>query len=240
MPGTACSVDTECLASCGQQPFPPIGTSAFIPVCSQGSCLCHPYLIDAGAKRVACPSDSAASLICPSGTNVACTPGTCTGSVCPPVATCLSAPAYGGECLTDLECSQASCPSDTQPFCGSDSHCKCRGSKSGAINCSTNAECASVGCGSGEISACVSGLCACAKPGPAVNNCKSVSDCSSDCPTGYVPACDKNSCVCQKKAIVPVQCKTVDDCTGVNCPAGYDKACRDSLCECTKQIEIKP
>lgn len=235
--GPSCATDGECAATCAGEPFPPLGNTGYAASCSKGSCVCQPFIFEPNAMRVACPPATAGTLICPTGTHQECTAGTCTGTDCPAVLTCLAGAEYGGACLTDQECALASCPEKTSPFCSTDHSCKCRSAGATTVSCTTSAQCGSVTCGSGEIVACVKGLCACANPGPIVNACKSVADCSADCPSGYAPGCEKNACVCQRKTTAPVRCATVADCGAVSCPAGYDMSCRESLCACVRTVE---
>lgn len=236
VPTGHCDVDTECLSVCGQLPFAPIGSSAFAASCVQGACLCAPQLTRLDAPRVACPEGQTGVLSCPTGSHAACTPASCAAGGCPPLLTCLTAPAYGGECMNDVECGGAECPQGAEPFCGDDRRCKCRVKQELTVSCQTAAECGSSVCASDEVAACVNGACACA-PAGVVSACKTAADCSSNCPQGYTPACDNNACVCQKTTIVPVACQQVEECGSISCPEGYDKACKDAICVCAKQIQ---
>lgn len=235
--GTSCSEDTECVEACGTRPFPPIGPSAYVARCSLGTCHCDPIETQPDAERVACPDGIKKNLVCPAGTWAVCTPKTdCPSGNCAPVLTCLTSPDYGGTCLVDAGCAQASCPEGAEPFCGEDRQCKCRKTEALTISCQTAADCGASVCDATEIAACVEGACACA-PAAVVNSCQTASDCA-ECPSGYASSCENNSCLCTKtKENVPVACNDVSECSSVACPDGYDKACLENVCSCTRTIE---
>ena len=233
-PSGHCDIDSECLSTCGQLPYPPIGPSAYAASCVQGACRCATLLTKPGAARVACPENMTQSLSCPTGTHAGCAASDCATGDCPPMLTCLTAPAYGGECLGDAECSDAACPQGSEPFCGDDRRCKCRVKEVQTIACQTAAECGAGVCAANEIAACVNGACACA-PAGVVSSCQTDAECAA-CPQDYTPACQSGSCTCQKTKVVPFACQTVDDCGAVSCPEGYDKGCQDSVCVCSRQV----
>lgn len=237
-PVGSCASDAECVSVCGQLPFAPIGPSAYKVRCAQNACLCETAAVRPDAPRVKCPDPLPSTMLCPLGTWPACTPGACPSGACPDVLTCLTAPDYGGICLMDAGCVDANCASGTEPFCGTDSHCKCRAKQVQTVSCATTSDCGASLCGANELTACVNGACSCA-PAPAAPGaaaCASVADCSTDCPQDYSPACEKGSCVCQKKTTVPFACQSVDDCTQVACPDGYDKGCQQDVCVCSRKI----
>lgn len=235
VPTGSCQADQDCTAVCGQQPFPPFGPAAFEARCVQGACRCDPLAITPAAPRVACPGNlGGPELSCPTGSQVACTPAaSCSGGACPPVKTCLTAPAFGGTCLEDRECAGSVCVAGAEAFCGDDHLCKCRVTRNETVSCRTPADCSGSACGSDETPACIKGSCACAKA--VTSACKTVQDCSSDCPQGYAPACDAGTCACQRTVVAPIGCKTAADCGSISCPSGYDKACRDAVCGCARR-----
>ncbi len=234
-PSDRCASDAECAAACGRMAFPPIGPAGYVALCAEGSCHCQAFSIQPDAPRKACPEPT--GLACPTGTHPACTPSIqCPDGDCPPIATCLSAPEYGGACLNDAECTRAECPTGAAPFCDADRRCKCRGSQTQTVRCRTGADC-TASCGSGQVGVCLDGSCGCAKAGT-TTACRSVSDCSTDCPAGAAPECQAGSCICRKTTEAPVGCTTINDCAAVACPAGYEKECRDRQCACTRLIQI--
>ncbi len=239
VPAGSCTSDADCVAVCGQSPFPPIGPAALAARCVQGACTCTPFKIEPSAERVACPEGSPGPIDCPVDTHAACARLACTDGNCPIAGTCLTAPAYGGACLDDAECASAECPQGAEAFCANDDRrCKCRTQDIRAIPCQSAADCGDPSlCSKDEIRACVNGACACAPNAPAPSACRTVSDCSEDCPPGYAPGCDRNACVCQKTRVAPVACRTSQDCGSVSCPDGYDKACNESVCACTRQVQ---
>lgn len=237
-PGGACTDGDDCRTACGKSPFPPIGPSAYVARCAEGSCVCDTVEIAPDAGRVDCPAELTTDVVCPAGTHPACTPAICPSGACAPYLTCLTAPAYGGTCAADAECADAACSEGASPFCDpNDRRCKCRSSEIKTVACSAASDCsAAAACGANEIQACVQGACACA-PAGIVTTCAAASECSSDCPAGFGPACVEGNCACQRiTENVPVACETVDQCGGVSCPAGYDKACIDAKCACTRTV----
>lgn len=237
-PGGSCTAADDCRTACGQFPFPPIGPSGYVARCAEGSCVCDVVELDPGAERTACPAGVKQELVCPAGTHQACTASSCPSGACEPRLTCLTAPAYGGTCLEEAECSDAACAEGSSPFCdAADKRCKCRSTEILTISCATAADCsAAAACGANEIQACVEGACACA-PAVVVTTCTAASECSSNCPEGFGRACVEGQCACQRVTEnVPVACETVDQCGGVSCPESYDKACIDAKCACTRTV----
>lgn len=238
MPIGSCSVATDCRAVCGQQPQPQFGPSSYAASCVKNKCVCDPLEISPSSPRVDCPAGQSAVLACPRGTNQACTSSICRTGNCLPYASCLTSPAFGGTCLNDGECGEASCPEGASPFCeAAERVCKCRASVTETISCSTASDCsAKEACAPNEIASCVQGACACAAAG-IITSCTKSSECSSDCPAGFAPACVEGSCACQRVIEnVPVACVSPSDCGGVSCPSGYDKACIDSKCSCARTV----
>ena len=234
----SCGDAISCVSHCRSQGLPPIGFSAFKAYCAEGSCGCAVQEIDPDLKRETCTGTTgadAALLVCASGTSPGCTSEKGTTRL-----TCLKAPEFGGQCLTDGQCGNVNCPSGTQPFCDTDSLCRCRGRLQQALKCAADADCSAIECPGGQAKVCSSGACACGSTTMIEQDvvCSTAADCPGSCASGFQHACVASKCACQRTVESgPVTCSTLADCGGVSCPAGYEKTCHNAICACARQVQ---
>lgn len=234
----SCTVDFDCRSICSKQPFAPIGVSAYRPSCEAGACNCRIQEVNPELNITACTSKAeSVPIICPSGTHAACTKENCTGPNCEARLTCLTAPQFGGQCLSDDSCSNVACAEGTNPFCDTDRKCRCKKQEAVTVTCQQDAECSGISCPSGQISACFGGVCTC---GTKVQqeqetSCTTANECPDTCTEGFSRACVNNQCACTRTTEnVPVSCSTVAECGGVTCPDDFEKVCLNNQCACTR------
>lgn len=235
----SCTEASDCQSVCGSLPYPPIGPSAFRPECRDSACFCETEDVQPNLHITACPAKTAEeTILCPTGFRPACTNEGCVSETCDARLTCLTDPAFGGQCLRDDACAEVSCSKETEPFCDtSDNSCRCRASAKIVVNCTSVDECQDISCPDGQARACVSNVCACEKKTLLEEDfvCTEASQCPSNCPEEFSPACVEGSCACQRvRENVPVNCSNVSDCGGVSCPEDFEKVCLDGTCACTK------
>jgi hypothetical protein len=236
----ACDLDADCRETCAAKGLP-AGDIARRSVCRAGGCDCGLEEVDRSLSRVDCPAGTdMKGLLCPPGTSPACTDGGCIAQACAPRLTCLTAPEYGGTCVTDVACAGVVCDDSFTPFCAADGRCRCRKTEEQAVRCDVVSDCAAITCATGETKLCAGGTCACGRTEIKEEEvrCSSAADCPSNCSAGYQRACVNAACACQRTVESgPVACSSLNDCGGVSCPSGYQKACLNAQCACSRTIQ---
>jgi hypothetical protein len=237
----ACAIDADCRETCAAKGLPPIGYIARRAVCRAGGCDCGLEEVDPSLPRANCAAGTdMKGLICPPGASPACTDGGCIAEACAPRLTCLTAPEYGGTCVTDAVCAGVICDEGFSPFCAADAHCRCHKTEEQAVRCDLVSDCAAITCGTGETKLCAGGTCACGRTEIKEEEirCRSAADCPANCSSGYQRACVNSACACQRTVESgPVACSSLSDCGGVSCPSGFEKACLNAQCSCTRTVQ---